>query len=103
MPILAAIGLVSLVKFDIESAYIHIVLLLPVILFALSSLPAAKKMHGSITPSVIAFLGISFMLLTFFLPEAFEVWVMMIASILVITAHLLNKHLLFSQRFISAK
>jgi 4-amino-4-deoxy-L-arabinose transferase-like glycosyltransferase len=103
MPILAAVGLISLVKFDIESPIIHITLLLPVIFFAVSSLPASKKMHESMTPSILAFLGISLMLVTLFLPEECELWVMLVAGTLVVTAHLLNKHLLFSQQLISAE
>ncbi len=103
MPILAAVGLVSVVKFDIESPLIHISLLFPVIFFAVTSLPASKNMHGSTTPSILAFIGISLMLVIFFLPEEFELWVMLAAGTLVVTAHLLNKHLLFSQQLLSTK
>jgi len=100
-PLLAALGLLGSFTLDIESPFIHLALLLPVMLFAIWSLPASKKMHGSITPTLLAFLGISLMLITFFMPEEIELWLMLIASAAVISAHVLNKHLLFSRQILS--
>jgi hypothetical protein len=102
-PLLAALGLLGTFALDVESPIIHFALISPVILFAISSLPASKKKHGSITPTLLAFLGISLMLITFFMPEEIELWLMLIASTAVISAHALNKHLLFSHQLLSAK
>lgn len=102
-PLLAAAGLLGALTLDIESPLIHLTLLLPIIFFAVTSLPASKKRHGSITPTLLAFLGVLLMLITFVMPEEIEVWLMLVASISVITAHLLNKHLLFSRALFLTK
>lgn len=103
VPLLAALGLLGAFTLDIESPVIHFSLLIPVIIFAASSLPASKKKHGSTTPTLLAFLGISLMLITFFMPEEIEVWLMTFAGITVIVAHLLNKHLLIANAGFTAE
>jgi hypothetical protein len=39
-------------------------------------------------------MGISMMIVAFFTPEEAELWLMIIAALLVISGHVLNKHLL---------
>ena len=102
-PLLAAAGLLGALTLDIESPVIHLSLLLPVIFFALTSFPVSKKRHGSIIPTLLACFGISLMVITLFMPEDLEIWLMLVAGTSVISAHLLNTHLLFSQQLLSAK
>ncbi len=96
IPILAAMGIFGALSMALESPLIHAFLLIPVIFLAVSSLPKSKKVHGSLTPSLFAVLGIALMIITFFMPEEVELWLMLFAGLFVITAHLLNKYLLMS-------
>jgi hypothetical protein len=63
------------------------------VLLAILSLPFSFFVHRSYCPMGLAAIGLAAMISTSFLPEHWELWLMVSASWLVISAHLWNKWL----------
>ncbi len=96
--ILLVLGLSGTLLNWFEQEWIHQVLLIPVVILALLSLPHAYKTHGSFAPVILVTIGISAMLSSWYLPESFELWLVIPSALLIITAHGMNKWLLLNKR-----
>ncbi|SFK49089.1 MerC domain-containing protein [Methylophaga sulfidovorans] len=88
---LAALGAVSA---WLDSPWIHQLMLVPVILLALLSLPFAYIKHGNHVPMIMVVLGISAMVSTFFLPEHYEFWITIPAALVIMSGHFWNRQLI---------
>ncbi len=75
------------------SEWVHYLLLGPILLLVLLSLPASYQLHQHKLPLLLAALGISGLLLSLLLPEQFEAMLAVGSGILLATAHGYNRHL----------
>lgn len=96
VPLLLIAGISGVALSWLEEEWLHQTLLIPVVLLALLSLPQAYKSHRSAGPIVLAAVGISAMLSSFYLPETLELWLVIPSALLIISAHGMNKVLLKS-------
>lgn len=94
---LAALGAVSA---WLDSPWIHQVMLVPVILFALLSLPFSYLRHGNHLPMILVILGISAMVSTFFLPEHYEFWITIPSALTIMSGHFWNRQLVAKKSFV---
>lgn len=92
-PILMSLALFGAVSSVLESPWIHLLMLIPVVILALLSLPFAYSLHGSYIPMILVVLGISALISTFFLPENYEFWITIPAAIFIMTGHFWNRQL----------
>ena len=96
VPILLFLGLSGALFNWLEQEWIHQLLLVPVVILAVLSLPHSYKKHGSFTPVVLVTVGIIAMLSSWYLPESFELWLVIPSALLIIAAHGMNKWLLIN-------
>lgn len=102
-PLLLVIGISGPLFNWFEQEWIHQVLLIPVVILAVLSLPHAYKKHRSFTPVVLVTIGITAMLSSWYLPESIELWLVIPSALLIITAHGMNKWLLINGQLPSYK
>lgn len=95
-PILLMLGITAAGQTLMNEEIIHIGLLVPILLIALLSLPSGYKKHRHPIPSLLAFLGIVCMI-SALLIENLELILTIMASCILITAHLSNLKLLRAQ------
>jgi hypothetical protein len=76
------------------SDWVHYVLIAPISLLLVWSLPFAWRQHRNRYPLVMGGIGFSLLLLSLWLPESAEPFLAVIGSLALIFAHLLNGHLL---------
>ncbi|MDO8825505.1 MerC domain-containing protein [Methylophaga sp.] len=77
----------------LSSEWVHQLMLVPVVLLALLSLPGSYKKHKNKWPLRLAALGILTMVSALVGPESMETWITISGGILLITAHLWNRNL----------
>jgi len=92
-PILLMLGLTTAGQTFFNEEFIHIGLLVPILLIAFWSLPSGFKNHRHPIPSILAIIGIIFMV-SGLLSEDLELILTIVASCLLIKAHLFNLKLL---------
>lgn len=99
-PLLLALGGVGAIGVWFESAWVHYLLLAPICLVLVWSLPIAWIKHRNLSPLLLGASGFSVLLLSLFVPEALESILAIAGSLVLMTAHLFNRHLLsnFLQR-----
>lgn len=97
-PLIIGVGVMGFVGDMLESEWVHIVMLFPVVALAVFSLPSAYRSHRTHWPMVLAVLGIAALCSAFFLPETMELWITIPAASLLILAHSWNSVLLQRQR-----
>ena len=97
-PLIIGVGVMGLAGEILESEWVHIVMLFPVVALALFSLPSAYRSHRTHWPMVMAALGIAALCSAFFLSETLELWITIPAATLLIIAHSWNSILLQRQR-----
>lgn len=97
-PLIIGGGVMGFVGDMLESEWVHIVMLFPVVALAVFSLPSAYRSHRTHWPMVLAVLGIAALCSAFFLPETMELWITIPAASLLIMAHSWNSILLQRQR-----
>jgi hypothetical protein len=93
-PLLLALGGVGVIGVWFESAWVHYLLLAPICLVLVWSLPLAWIKHRNSSPLLLGAAGFSVLLLSLFVPETVEPVVAIAGSLVLITAHLFNRHLL---------
>ncbi len=94
LPVLLALGMTGLLTAMMASEWFHALVLVPVIGLAVVSLPVSYFKHGSIKPLAFAGVGISGLISSLFVAEAYELWLTIPSALLVIWAHLWNRWLL---------
>jgi hypothetical protein len=97
-PIILALGGAGILGNWLEAEWLHYLLLVPILLLVGWSLPASRHQHQQQIPLWLGFTGVGLLLLSMFVPVSFEPWLAISAGMLLITAHLLNRHLLQQHR-----
>lgn len=93
-PLLLALGGVGLIGSWLGSEWVHYLLLAPISLLLVWSLPLSWVRHRNIKPLLIGGIGFSLLITSLFVPESAEPILAVLASLILIAAHLLNRHLL---------
>lgn len=75
------------------SEWVHYLLLGPILLVLLLSLPASYRQHQQKSPLLLAALGLSLLLLSLLLPAQFEAILAVSGGLLLACAHGYNRHL----------
>lgn len=97
-PIVIGFGAAGLLGEWLASEWIHKVMLVPVVLLAILSLPGSYKKHQNHWPLMLGVIGISIMVSALLGPESLETWITLGGGAVLITAHLWNRNL--SLRFL---
>lgn len=97
-PIVIGFGAAGLLGEWLASEWIHKVMLVPVVLLAILSLPRSYKKHQNHWPLMLGVIGISIMVSALLGPESLETWITLGGGAVLITAHLWNRNL--SLRFL---
>lgn len=92
-PILIILGVSVAGSSLLENEQVHMLLVIPIVLFAAWSLPASIKKHRQPLPLMIALTGI-LLLFMGLMSEQYEMPFTVTASLLLMTAHLYNRKLL---------
>ena len=93
-PIIISLSLFGAVSSAFESPWIHLLMLVPVILLALLSLPFSYTQHGHYLPIILVTIGITALVSTFFLPERYEFWITVPAAVFIMSGHFWNRQLI---------
>ena len=93
-PLLLALGGVGVIGVWFESAWVHYLLLAPICLVLVWGLPISWIKHRNSSPLLLGAAGFSVLLLSLFVPETVEPVMAIAGSLVLITAHLFNRHLL---------
>ena len=96
-PVFLLIGISTTAIGFAETEWVHWALVMPAILFALWSLPAGIKTHGSFKPIVFGAAGIILMLMSGFVEHRYESYLVVSAGLLLISAHLINRRLVLKR------
>lgn len=99
-PVLLVFGVLGTFSSWLESEWIHVLFLVPVIVLAVLSLPVSYLQHGSAKPMYLALAGIVAMISSFFFDEVYELWITIPSAWLIISAHLWNKWLSIKQTIV---
>ncbi|AFJ03614.1 MerC mercury resistance protein [Methylophaga frappieri] len=86
-PMLIGMGIMGAVGEWLGSEWTHRLLLVPVVMLALLSLPSAYRFHRQHWPIVLAILAITALITSLVVPERFELLLTVPAAILLIVAH----------------
>lgn len=90
VPVLLAMGLTVTGGMFFGNEKVHVLLLIPVVFLAALSLPSGFKEHKNPVPFLLGLFGLVLMFLGLAF-EAAELYLTVTASLLLITAHLLNQ------------
>lgn len=93
-PVLLALGGVGMIGSWMGSEWVHYLLLAPISLILVWSLPLSWIKHRNTKPLLIGGLGFSLLLISLFVPESAEPVIAVFAGLILIAAHLLNRRLL---------
>lgn len=93
-PVLLALGGVGMIGSWLGSEWVHYLLLAPISLILVWSLPLSWIKHRNTKPLLIGGLGFSLLLISLFVPESAEPVIAVFAGLILIAAHLLNRRLL---------
>lgn len=93
-PILLALGGAGLLGHWLEAEWVHYLLITPILLLVIWSLPAARRQHQQHAPLMLGLTGAALMLVSLWVPAALEPWLAVSAGILLMAAHLFNRHFL---------
>lgn len=92
-PLVIGLGTAGLLGEWLASEWVHKLMLVPVILLALLSLPGSYIKHKRHWPLVFGVVGIIVMVSALLGPESLETWITITGGLLLITAHLWNRNL----------
>lgn len=92
-PIVIGFGAAGLLGEWLASEWIHKLMLVPVVLLALLSLPSSYKKHKKYWPLLLGSLGVLTMVCAILGPESMETWISISGGMLLIAAHLWNRNL----------
>lgn len=93
-PVLVAMGGLGMFAAALESEVIHQILLVPVVALALASLPFSFRHHLRWPPLWLGALGGAFLFASITVPESLKAVFAVLAGLLFISAHLLNRRYL---------
>lgn len=94
LPLLLATGAIGSVGALLANEQVHMALLVPVIVLAALSFPAAYKQHNSMLPITLGSIGLITLLSALFLGEQLETPLTVTGAVLLIIAHLSNRNLI---------
>ncbi len=94
VPAVIAAGLPLAGMAAVSGEKVHLALSLLVALLAVWAFPAGWFGHRQVLPGLLALFGMSFLVLTAFAAEAFEVYLAILAAFCLIAAHLMNRYFL---------
>lgn len=94
VPVLLALGGAGLVGAWLQADWVHYLLIAPIALLVIWSLPLARRKHHNGYPLLFGVIGLSALLLSLFVTESTEPYVASVGSLSLIFAHLLNIYLL---------
>lgn len=89
-PIILALGVSGLLATILTTEFIHYILIVPVGLLILLTLPTAYKRYGVFSPILIGVLGMIFLIAALFLGEEKEALLTIIGGSLLVAFHLWN-------------
>ncbi|WP_333796778.1 MerC domain-containing protein [Rheinheimera sp.] len=95
-PVLLALGSAAAIGTWFESEWVHYLLLAPISLILVWSLPLSWIKHRNTKPLLMGSLGFSLLLTSLFVPAQAEPVLAIVGSLTLISAHLLNRRLLNS-------
>lgn len=90
-PVLLSLGGLGLIGSAFTSEWVHVVLILPIALLALASLPSGWKRHRRRLPPVAGSLGLALLVTALFAPHEAEAALSISGGLLLIGAHLSNR------------
>ena len=90
VPTILATGAFGALGELMASKTFHIVILLPVVLFALISFPSAYRRHRRLAPACVAVVGVALLVLAQIAPHAWERIITSSGGLLLVAAHLVN-------------
>jgi hypothetical protein len=91
--LLMLLGAAGMLSWWWTSEWVHYLLLAPIVLVLLLSLPASYRQHQQKLPLLLAAAGLSLLLLSLVLPEQFEAMLAVSGGLLLASAHGYNRHL----------
>ena len=92
-PLFIAGGSLGTLGVLLASEWVHQVLLLPVALFALLSFPSAYRLHQRLLPGMFGLAGVIGLFSAVIVGGSFEVVLSVIGALMLVIAHLWNRHL----------
>ncbi|HAO25951.1 MULTISPECIES: MerC domain-containing protein [unclassified Methylophaga] len=92
-PMIIGFGAAGLVGEWLSSEWVHRLMLVPVVLLALLSLPGSYRVHKNQWPLLLGVMGVLTMVSALLGPESLEAWITISGGLLLITAHLWNRKL----------
>lgn len=87
----------------LASEWVHIILLIPVAVLAVMSLPSAYKLHQRRLPLLLGGVGIVLLIAALLGPHAMETIITALGAVMLIAAHLLNRHLCLKRRHLEVQ
>jgi hypothetical protein len=96
-PVLLAAGIPIVGLSALEGEGTHLFFAILVVVVALWSFPSGWRSHKNLIPGALALAGLSFLLLTPILGESMELALAIIAGLILITAHLVNRKLILKR------
>lgn len=96
-PLLLTLGGLGLLGSWLSAEWLHWVLLIPILLLLVLSLPAARHQHQQPWPLRLGVTGATVLVVSLWVPADVEPWLASAAGIMLMTAHLLNRYLLRQQ------
>lgn len=93
LPFVIGLGAAGVAGQWMASEIVHQLLLIPVVLLALMSLPSAYKKHQCHWPMILAATGIALLVAALLGPHESETVFTVIGALILVVAHLWNRHL----------
>jgi len=81
----------------LENEWIHRLIAIPMVLLMLLSIPVSIKSHGKYQPFLIGGIGLLVLFWSLLAAEEIEAYLTVVAGLLLMTAHVLNRKLLLGQ------
>ena len=102
-PVLLLLGISSVGFIFLQNEWIHYILIAPIMIMVIWSIPCGFRIHHKRIPTLFAAIGLVLFVFGLISSETFEVYFTVVASTLLIVAHLYNRHLLGGKNCLSFK
>jgi len=94
IPILFALGITGISIGFLQDEWTHWLFVIPIIILLATSLPSGFSVHADRKPIILGITGLVLLLSGLTIFEAYEKWLIVAASVLIITAHYSNRKLM---------